>query len=114
VTLIFAILFFGVGAGVFIGLLICAHMETGDFMFTDLRRDVLKCLAISGITAAAGVGLFALSANPRVFLALPPVWFIALKICWLDLHFAEIGVIGLSCILSLGVLIALARLVLIS
>ena len=112
--ILFTILFLAVGVGLFAGLFVCARIEIGDFMFTELRRDILKCVLVAGVTAAAGVGLFASSQNPWVFSTLPPVWFIALKLCWLDLQIAEIGVIGASSILSLGILIALARAALVS
>ncbi len=110
----FTIVFLGVGLGAFIGLLICAQVEIGDFVFTDTRRDLLKCVVVSATTAAAGVGLFALSRNPRAFIALAPVWFVALKACWFDLQPAEIGVIAASSVGSLAILTVLARAVLVS
>jgi hypothetical protein len=49
--LLFIGLFLGIAAGVFIGLLICANMDLGDFEFTDPGWDFFKCALVAAITA---------------------------------------------------------------
>ena len=107
-VVLFIALLLGIAVGVFIGLVICANTDMGDLTMTGVGRDILKCTAIALVTAAAGVGLFHLGRSPRVFLALVPVYYIGLKLCWLEITIAEMCVIALSTIGSLGVVIAVA------
>ena len=92
-----------VALGMFLGLLICSHVGLA-FGFTDLRRDILKCVVVAIVTVAAGTGLWALAKNPRVLLPLPVIWYIVVKLCWLELEKAEVAIVGVSVVVSLGVL----------
>lgn len=60
-----------------------------DFVFTNVRRDLLKSVIVSVIAAAAGVGSFQLSPDARVFLALVPVYYIGNKLSWLEISMPE-------------------------
>jgi len=84
-----------VAVGMFLGLLICSHVGIG-FGFTDLRKDILKCVLVSIVTVAAGAGLLTLAGSLRVLLPLPVIWYIVVKLCWLELEKAEVAITGTS------------------
>jgi hypothetical protein len=90
--------------GMVAGLFICANTDLGDFGFTDTRRDLLKCAVVSIVTAGVGVGLFQLAHNGRVFLGLIPIFYLGLKLSWLDLSMTDVMVTGGTTILSIAVL----------
>jgi hypothetical protein len=80
-----------------------SNTDLGDFGFTDTRRDLLKCVVVSIVTAGVGVGLFQLAHNGRVFLGLIPVFYLALKLSWLDFSATDVMVTGGTTILSIAV-----------
>lgn len=91
--------------GMVAGLIICANTNWGDFGFTDTRRDLLKCAVVSIVTAGIGVGLFQLAHNGRVFLGLIPVFYLGLKLSWLDFSMTDVMVVGGTTILSIALFI---------
>lgn len=85
-------------AGTFAGLLLCSHLGLG-FGFGDLKYDVLRCLALAAIVLLPACGLFCWAPHPGVILPFLIVWFIVIKLLWLELQNAEIvvtGVVSLS------------------
>jgi hypothetical protein len=113
ILVLFFVLLVGVLVGVLIGLIICANTALGDFRFTDTRRELLKCIIISVIIAAAGVGLFQLTHNGRVFLGLVPIFYLGLRLSWLDITVPEVLVISVTTIISIAVFSKIAFLLLI-
>jgi hypothetical protein len=106
--ILFTVLLVGILTGLFVGLVICANTEWGDFTFSNLPGDLLRCGILAVVTAGAGVGLFQLAHNARVFIGLVPIYYIGLKLCWLDLKTPEIVVIGLSTFVAMATAIAIA------
>jgi hypothetical protein len=101
---LFVVLFLGIMVGMVFGLIVCANTDLGDFAFTDTRRDILKCAVISIVTAGVGVGLFQLAHhNGRVFLGLIPIFYLGLKLSWLDFSMTDVMVTGGTTILSIAV-----------
>lgn len=82
------IIYLAMGVGIFGGLAACALLDLG-FTFTNVRVDVLKCLAVSavvcGITYALIVNFGGLGAG-----VLPICWLIAVKLCWSELEKGEL------------------------
>jgi hypothetical protein len=105
---LFIVLFLGTMVGMVVGLIICANTDLGDFAFTDTRRDLLKCAVVSMVTAGVGVGLFQLAHNARVFLGLIPIFYLGLKLSWLDISVTDVIVTGGTTILSIAVLSMIA------
>lgn len=94
--LVFAILvlILANAAGTFAGLLLCSYLGLG-FGFGDLKYDVLKCLALAAIVLVPASALLCWAPHPGVILPFLIVWFIVMKLLWLDLEKAEIVVTGL-------------------
>jgi hypothetical protein len=87
--------------GTFGGLLVCSHLDLG-FAFEDLRADVLKCLGVAAVVVALGGGLLWMWPNIRVIAPLPVVYYLAMKLSWLELEGPEILVAGLGALLAMG------------
>ena len=100
---LFVVLFVGIIVGMVVGLVICANTDLGDFGFTDARRDLLKCAVVSIVTAGVGAGLFQLAQNGRVLLGLIPIFYLGLKLSWLDFSATDVMVTGGTTILSIAV-----------
>jgi len=109
---LFVVLFLGIIVGMVVGLVICANTDLGDFGFTDTRRDLLKCAVVSIVTAGVGVGLFQLAHNGRVFLGLIPIFYLGLKLSWLDFSATDVMVTGGTTILSIAVFSMIASMLL--
>ena len=106
------VLFPGMLVGLIAGLVICANTDLGDFGFTDARRDLLKCAGLALVIAAAGVGLYHLAQNARVFLALVPIFYLGVKLSWLGISTPEVVVAGGTTILSIAIVGTIVRLLL--
>jgi hypothetical protein len=100
---LFVVLFLGIMVGMVVGLIICANTDLGDLGFTDTRRDLLKCAVVSIVTAGAGLGLFELAQNGRMLLGLIPIFYLGLKLSWLDFSVTDVMVTGGTTILSIAV-----------
>jgi hypothetical protein len=112
-TLVFSlVLFIGTVVGLVAGLVICANTDLGDFEFADVRRDFLKCTMVALVTAAAGVGLYQLAQNARVFLALVPIFYLGVKLSWLGISTPEVVVAGGTTVLSIAMVGTIVRLLL--
>ena len=105
---LFLVLFVGIAGGAFLGLLICANITVGNFSFEEPGKDIVRCVTVGLITAGAAAGLLAISSHPRVVYGALPVWFIVVKLCWLQLEKAELGIVAISTVLWLAVVGALA------
>jgi hypothetical protein len=105
---LFLVLLAGVMIGMFVGLTVCDRIELGDFAITDISRDLSKCAVVSVVIATVGVGLFQLSQSARVFLALVPIYYIGVRLSWLEISMPELALTGLATILSLAGVIAVA------
>jgi hypothetical protein len=105
---IFLTLFLGLGVGAFGGLMVCANTTLGNFSFTEPKKDFLRCAVVALVVGAAIVGLLSISRNPRVFAAVLPVWYIAVKLCWLEIEPVEIGIVAASSILAVAVAASVA------
>jgi hypothetical protein len=99
---LFLILLAGIMIGMFVGLTVCDRIDLGDFAFTDIGRDLSKCAVMSVVIAAAGVGLFQLSQSARVFLALVPLFYVGVRLSWLEISMPELALTGFATILSLA------------
>jgi hypothetical protein len=112
-TLLLAVvLLIGIGVGLMAGLVICANTDLGDFGFTDARRDLLKCAGLALVIAAAGVGLYHLAQNARVFLVLVPIFYLGVKVTWLGISTPEVVVTGGTTIVSIAMVGTIVRLLL--
>jgi len=89
--------------GTFVGLLVSSYL--GGFAFENLKADVLKCVVLAVIVVLLALGLVALFQNvgdvrPAYALAVVPVvWFVVIKLLWLDLERMELTLAGVA---SLG------------
>ena len=99
---LFIVLVLGIMIGMSLGLLICDRIGLGDFAFTDMGRDLSKCAIVSVIIAAVGVGLFQLAQSARVFLALVPIYYVGVRLSWLDISMPELVLTGFATILLLA------------
>lgn len=99
---LFIVLLLGILVGMVAGLMICDRIELGNFAFTDIGSDLIKCAMVSVVIAAVGVGLFQLSQSVRVFLALVPIYYVGVRLSWLDISVPELALTGFATILSLA------------
>ena len=102
------VLFLGILVGLIAGLVICANTDLGDFGFTHARHDLLKCAMVALVITAAGVGLYHLAQNARVFLALVPIFYLGVKVSWLGISTPEVVVTGGTTIVSIAVVSMIA------
>lgn len=102
--MLFALLAGGVGIGTFLGLIVCANADISSFSPTDLRKDLLRSATVTLVTASTGVALLALTSNPRVILGLLPVWYLVVKLCWLEMGLVDILILGGSTLLVIAIL----------
>ena len=68
----------------------------------------MKCLVLAAVVVSISAGLLALAPNPRVLLPVPIVYFIVIKLSWLELETPEVFV---ACVSSIMVTLAVAYLV---
>lgn len=92
--ILFAAIFAGVGLGTFIGLVVCVNVDWSSYSITEPGKEIIRSIVVGAVIAGAAAGLAALSHNPRVFLALLPVWFITVKLCWLDFELPDLVTVG--------------------
>jgi hypothetical protein len=93
-------------SGTFIGLYICSLLGLG-FGFGDLKRDIARCLCLSLTVVLIGVGLYSIALTPRVLIVLPVLWFIGIKLAWIDLEKPEIAITGVATLVFTGFVIRL-------
>jgi len=91
-------------AGTFVGLLVCSLLGLG-FGFGRLSRDLAKCLGLSLTIVLIGVGLYGIAPNPRVLIVLPLLWFIGIRLAWMDLEKPEIVITGILTLAFTGVVL---------
>ena len=105
---IFVTLFLAIAAGTFAGLLWSANVSWGNFVFTEPGKDIVRCVTVGLVTAGTCIGLMALTSNPRVLAALLPVWFITIKVCWLEIESFDLLFVGCATLVfvAVGVLFA--------
>lgn len=83
--------------GTFAGLIAAANTPFGSFSFADPRKDAVRSVAVGLVTAGVCVGLMALTRDSRMLVGLIPVWYITVKLCWLEMELVDFFVVGLSC-----------------
>ncbi len=88
--------------GAFCGLLVCSYFDLG-FSFSDLKQDVLKCVWVSSLAVIPAWVLLAFVGNPYVVVAFPAIWFVCVRLSWLELNNGEVVVLGVSTLLAVGV-----------
>jgi len=103
-TISIALLVLVSSVGTFTGLLVCSLLGLG-FGFGKLGRDLAKCLGLSLAVVLIGVGLYTIAPNPRVLIALPLLWFIGIKLAWIDLEKSEIAITGILTLAFTGVVL---------
>jgi hypothetical protein len=106
---LFLILFVAIAMGTFAGLLVSANTPFGSFSFTDPRKDAIRSLIVGLVTAGVCVGLLALTRNPRFIVALVPLWYITVKLCWLEMEMVDFFVLALTSLAFLSVAALFAR-----
>jgi hypothetical protein len=95
---LFLILFAAISMGTFAGLLVSANCSFGSFSFSEPRKDIVRSLVVGLVTAGVCVGLMALTRNPRVLAGLIPIWYITVKLCWLEMESVDMAVVAFSCL----------------
>ena len=106
---LFLILFVAIAMGTFAGLLVSANSPFGSFSFAEPRKDILRSLVVGLVTAGACVGLMALTHNARVLAGLIPVWYISVKLCWLEMEMEDMVVVALTQLVFIAVAVLFAR-----
>ena len=106
---LFLVMFVAVAMGTFAGLLVSANSSFGNFSFNEPRKDVVRALVVGAVTAGVIVGLMALTRNGRVFAALIPVWYITVKLCWLELELEDFVILGFSCLVFGAIAVLFVR-----
>ena len=109
-VVIFLTLFLAFAAGTFAGLLLSANLSWGNFVFAEPGKDIVRCLTVGLVTAGTCIGLLALTSNARVLAALFPVWFITIKLCWLEIEGFDILFVACATLVfvAVGVLFAVS------
>jgi hypothetical protein len=95
------ILVTGTSAGTFCGLLACAYLDWG-FAFGSLKQDLFKCFMISALAIVPAWGLLLLSGHPLVVAPFPAVWFLSMRLSWLELEKPAIVLTGLATLLGIA------------
>lgn len=94
---LFLALFVAIAMGTFAGLLVAANTPFGSFSIADPRKDAVRSVVVGLVTAGVTVGLMALTRDGRVLVGLIPIWYITVKLCWLEMELVDFFVVGLSC-----------------
>ncbi len=94
--MVFLTLFLALAMGTFAGLLVAANTSFGSFSFSEPRKDLVRSITVGLVTAGVCIGLLALSRNARVLAALLPVWYITVKLCWLEMQGVDMVVVGFT------------------
>ena len=99
------VLVLAAAAGSFCGLLVCSCLD-GGYTYGNPMRDFLKCLVVSLVAVIPAWALLVLIRHPGVVAPFPVVWYIGVRLGWLELEKTDIVVIGLATLLSIGIAVA--------
>lgn len=104
---LFLVLFVAIAMGTFAGLIVAANTPFGSFSLQDPRKDAVRSVVVGLVTAGVCVGLMALTRNPRILVGLIPIWYVTVKLCWLEMELVDFFVVALSCavFVAVGILV---------
>lgn len=103
-VVIFAVLSVGTFVGLTVGLVIASRLDLCTVGFDEPRKDIAKCLFIAILLGTVGGILNLISGNPKVMAAVLPVWYLAVKLSWLESSSMDIAVLAAFCVASVIIL----------